>query len=183
MCPQGFAASSRAKLRPQSNSWGNYGGKQYIWQGSLLRTEAAIDPNSNTVQAIIRVQQPVAETGLIPLPIGLFVEAKIAGRRIDNVVALPRSVIRNNSQVLVVDAENKMYYRDVDIFRLEQDRVLISGGPTSWRANLHLADSSGGRWYDGPARGRNYLGRQTHNDAKPVSTPREPAVKSQSIAP
>ena len=31
-------------------------------------------------------------------------------------------------EVLVVDAENKMYYRDVDIFRLEQDRVLISGG-------------------------------------------------------
>ena len=28
----------------------------------------------------------------------------------------------------MVDAENKMYYRDVEIFRLEQDRVLISGG-------------------------------------------------------
>ena len=27
-----------------------------------------------------------------------------------------------------VDAENKMYFRDVEIFRLEEDRVLISGG-------------------------------------------------------
>ena len=37
-------------------------------------------------------------------------------------------MIRNNNQVLIVDAENKMYYRDIEIFRLEEDRVLISGG-------------------------------------------------------
>ena len=98
--------------------------------GKLLRTEATIDPNSNTVQSIIRIEQPSADVAgeSIPLPIGLFVEARIAGKIIENIVSLPRSVIRNNSQVLVVDAENKMYYRDVEIFRLEQDRVLISGG-------------------------------------------------------
>ena len=27
-----------------------------------------------------------------------------------------------------VDAENKMFFREVDIFRLEEERVLISGG-------------------------------------------------------
>jgi multidrug efflux pump subunit AcrA (membrane-fusion protein) len=98
--------------------------------GKLLRTEATIDPNSNTVQSIIRIEQPSADVAgkSIPLPIGLFVEARIAGKLIENIVSLPRSVIRNNSQVLVVDAESKMYYRDVEIFRLEQDRVLISGG-------------------------------------------------------
>ena len=39
-----------------------------------------------------------------------------------------RCRIRNNNQALVVDSENKMYYRDVEIYRLEEDRVLISGG-------------------------------------------------------
>ena len=48
------------------------------------------------------------------------------GRIVDDVIALPRSVIRNNNQVLVVDAENKMFFREVDIFRLEEERVLIS---------------------------------------------------------
>ena len=28
----------------------------------------------------------------------------------------------------MVDVENKMYFRDVDIYRLEENRVLISGG-------------------------------------------------------
>lgn len=115
---------------------GYYGGVEHEWQGKLVRTEATIDPNSNTVQTIIRVQQPVASAGefngvasqSIPLPIGLFVQADIIGKRVDNLFSLPRSVIRNNNQVLVVDAENKMYYRDVEIFRLEEDRVLISAG-------------------------------------------------------
>lgn len=124
------------KEAPDVTLKGYYAGEEYHWRGKLVRTEATIDPNSNTVQTIIRVQQPVAGSGeldafgqqAIPLPIGLFVQAEIVGKRIDNIIALPRSVIRNNNQVLVVDAENKMYYRDVEIFRLEGDRVLISGG-------------------------------------------------------
>jgi multidrug efflux pump subunit AcrA (membrane-fusion protein) len=58
----------------------------------------------------------------------LFVQADIVGKRVDNLIVLPRSVIRNNNQVLVVDSENKMYYREVEIFRLEESRVLISSG-------------------------------------------------------
>lgn len=128
--PMGFRGEFDSAQAPQVELIGSYGGKQYTWEGKLLRTEATIDPNSNTVQSIIRIEQPSADLGgeSIPLPIGLFVEARIAGKLVDDIISLPRSVIRNNSQVLVVDAENKMYYRDVDIFRLEQDRVLISGG-------------------------------------------------------
>ena len=128
--PTGFRGEFESAQAPEVELVGSYGGKEYTWMGKLLRTEATIDPNSNTVQSIIRIEQPSADVAgkSIPLPIGLFVEARIAGKLIENIVSLPRSVIRNNSQVLVVDAENKMYYRDVEIFRLEQDRVLISGG-------------------------------------------------------
>ena len=128
--PMGFRGEFESVQAPRVELVGSYGGKQYIWEGKLLRTEATIDPNSNTVQSIIRIEQPTADLGgeTIPLPIGLFVEARIAGKLVEDIISLPRSAIRNNSQVLVVDAENKMYYRDVDIFRLEQDRVIISGG-------------------------------------------------------
>ena len=128
--PMGFRGEFDSAQAPQVELTGSYGGKQHTWEGKLLRTEATIDPNSNTVQSIIRIEQPSADRGgeSIPLPIGLFVEARIAGKLVEDIISLPRSVIRNNSQVLVVDAENKMYYRDVDIYRLEQDRVLISGG-------------------------------------------------------
>lgn len=131
--PLGMRGEIDEEAAPDVTLKGFYGGDEYTWAGKLVRTEAVIDPNSNTVQTIIRVRQPNAgvspkQTAAIPLPIGLYVQAHIEGRLVDDLIALPRSVIRNNNQVLVVDAENKMYYRDVDIYRLEEDRVLISGG-------------------------------------------------------
>lgn len=131
--PLGMRGELTDELAPDVSLKGFYGGDEYTWAGKLVRTEAVIDPNSNTVQTIIRVQQPgagaaPAKNAEIPLPIGLYVQAQIEGRRVDDLISLPRSVIRNNNQVLVVDAENKMYYRDVEIYRLEEERVLISGG-------------------------------------------------------
>ncbi|MFT4862572.1 MAG: RND family efflux transporter MFP subunit [Pseudohongiellaceae bacterium] len=131
---------SRGQLTPEQapdvTLKGYYGGQEYNWVGDLVRTEAVIDADSNTVQTIIRVTQPISAVGdakgskkaSIPLPIGLFVQAKIQGRIVADLISLPRSVIRNNNQVLVVDAENKMHYRDVEIYRLEESRVLISAG-------------------------------------------------------
>ena len=134
--PLGTRGELVGNAAPEVTLTGFYGGEEHYWRGKLVRTEATIDPNSNTVQAIVRVQQPVAgdtklnrlSTQQIPLPIGLFVQANIIGKKAEGIIALPRSVIRNNNQVLVVDAEDKMYFRDVEIYRLEEDRVLISGG-------------------------------------------------------
>tara|TARA_B110000858_G_scaffold194218_1_gene248171 strand:- start:17822 stop:19006 length:1185 start_codon:yes stop_codon:yes gene_type:complete len=138
--PLGMRGELDAKLAPDVTLSGLYGGQEYEWSGKLVRTEATIDANSNTVQTIIKVTQPVNvattsaksdetdKSAQIPLPIGLYVQARIAGKRVDDLISLPRAVIRKNNQVLVVDSENKMYYRDVEIYRLEEDRVLISSG-------------------------------------------------------
>jgi len=131
--PLGLRGELADNMAPSVKLTGMYGGEQRQWHGRLVRIEAAIDEESNSVQSIIRVSQPdqAGETGWasdIPLPIGLYVQAEISGRQVDDVIILPRNVIRNNNQVLVIDAENKMYFRDVEILRLEEDAVLISGG-------------------------------------------------------
>jgi RND family efflux transporter MFP subunit len=134
--PLGLQGELPPEQAPAVTLTGTYGGAEHHWEGTLVRIEASIDPNSNTVQTIIRVSQPTAtidwtsaeEIKAIPLPIGLYVHADIKGKTVDSLISLPRSVIRNNNQVLVVDAENKMYYREVDIFRLEEENVLISAG-------------------------------------------------------
>ncbi len=127
--PLDFRGEFAAGLAPEVRLEGSYGGRLHHWRGRLVRTEASIDPASNAVQSIVRVRQPrQGEQGTIPLPIGLFVEASVSGRVLDDIIALPRAVIRNNNQVLVVDAENKMRYRDVEIFRFEEERVLIRSG-------------------------------------------------------
>lgn len=131
--PLGLRGELQEQFAPAVKLTGMYGGEQHQWQGKLVRIEAAIDTDSNSVQSIIRVRQTEspnkgARSEQIPLPIGLYVQAEIDGRQVDDVITLPRNVIRNNNQVLVVDAENKMHFRDVEILRLEESSVLISGG-------------------------------------------------------
>lgn len=104
-----------------------YGGVNYEWVGKLVRTEAEIDAKSRMVTAVARVEN--AENPNQPnLPVGLFVNAEIKGRWVEDIVTLPRGALRNLNQVLVVDTENRIEFRNVDILRYEDDNVMISGG-------------------------------------------------------
>ena len=62
------------------------------------------------------------------MAVGLYVEAEIAGTLADDIVALPRNALRSGNQVLIVDAENKLRFRDVTPLRLYRDEVLIQSG-------------------------------------------------------
>lgn len=104
-----------------------YGGKYYQWQGRLVRTEAEIDMKSRMINVIARVDSS-QNLDQPPLPIGLFVKAEIEGRWVDNIVTLPRAAMRNGNQVLVVDNESRLRFRDVELFRFDQDEVLIKAG-------------------------------------------------------
>jgi len=133
--PLGYRGELSPELAPEVTLSGMFGGQLYQWQGTLVRTEAGIDASNNSIQAIVRVEQsatqnpPAGESSqTIPLPIGLFVEAEIRGKTVDGLYALPREVIRSGNRVLIVDAENTMHYREVEILRLENERVLISSG-------------------------------------------------------
>lgn len=108
-----------------------YAGNKYEWLGKLVRTEAEIDSRSRMVQAVARVQAP-EDASLhpenLPPPVGLFVQAEIQGRSADDIVMLPRSVIRNGNQVLIVDGDDRLRFRTVSIARIYGDDAFIDGG-------------------------------------------------------
>jgi RND family efflux transporter MFP subunit len=123
--PLGIRGQLEGDVSPKVTISGRLGDSMQHWDGRLVRMEASIDTASNSVQAIVRVDQTTAE---IPLPIGLYVEASISGREVSDVIVLPREAIRGNNRVLVVDTENRLWFREVDILRLENDRVVLNGG-------------------------------------------------------
>jgi RND family efflux transporter MFP subunit len=123
--PLGIRGEIPEDLQPEVAIKGLLGSEMQTWQGRLVRMEASIDTGSNAIQAIVRVSQ---EDLQVPLPIGLYVNASITGRQVDNIVSLPREVVRGNNRVLVVDTENRLWFREVDVLRLENDRVLVRGG-------------------------------------------------------
>lgn len=111
--------------QPSVTLTAEYGGRTLNWAGKIVRTEAEIDTASRMVQLVARVETQANQPGL---SVGLFVNAEISGIAVEDVVVLPRSSLRNENQVLIVDGENKIRFRTVTPLRLYQDSVLIADG-------------------------------------------------------
>lgn len=107
-----------------------FAGSTYTWQGRIVRTEGEIDPETRMVGAIAQVQDPYAQaknSRRPPLAVGMFVQAEIRGRSVV-AIALPRTALRGADQAWIVNAQNRLEFRQLDILRLERDRVLVRGG-------------------------------------------------------
>ena len=111
-----------------------FAGEDHSWQGRIVRTEGEIDPTSRMVHVVARVADPYglerrgeADQGP-PLAVGLFVEAEIEGKRLDQAVDLPRAALHGDASVLIVDADSRLHQRPVRVARLAGDRVVLGDG-------------------------------------------------------
>jgi RND family efflux transporter MFP subunit len=123
--PVGIRGELPAALQPAVTLSAEFAGRKLTWQGRIVRTEAQIDTASRMVNVVARVDNDGQQT---PLAVGLFVEAEIQGLTAEDIVVLPRSALREGNQVLVVDAEDRLRYRQIETLRLYQDEVLVRGG-------------------------------------------------------
>ena len=62
------------------------------------------------------------------MPIGMFVEAEIGGYVAQDAVVLPRAALREKNRVLVVDDDDRLRYRDVELVRIVRDEAVVNGG-------------------------------------------------------
>jgi RND family efflux transporter MFP subunit len=75
-----------------------------VWKGRIVRTEGTLDENSLELFAIARIDDPFGlKSGDPPLRIGLPVIGSIAGKILEDVVAIPRASIRQMDQVYLID--------------------------------------------------------------------------------
>ena len=107
----------------------NFAGGQHDWQGSIVRTEGELDPNTRMLNVVAQIQNPYEQQhGKPPLAVGLFVEAEIHGATFDNIVVLPRVALRGDNQVYVVDKGGKLRFRKVDVLRIVEEDVYVHAG-------------------------------------------------------
>ena len=105
-----------------------YAGAAASWDAQLVRSESEIDRRSRMVTLVARVSSTRDALSANPLPVGAFVNAEIEGITLENAFQLPRSALRQDNQVLVVDEESRLRFREVSIARYERDRILIQSG-------------------------------------------------------
>lgn len=117
------------KAWPKVTLSANMAGKRQSWQGKLIRTEAGLDSDSGQLIVVAEVEWPYrVPSGQSPLLSGLFVEANIEGVRRDDLMVLPRTAVNSLQQVKLVDAEQRLTLRRVDVLRADRDRAIVASG-------------------------------------------------------
>jgi RND family efflux transporter MFP subunit len=110
---------------------GTIGDTTYSWPGRIVRTGSEFDAKTRMLPLFARVDDPLgkaSEAAGAPLPIGMFVDAEIEGKRLHRAIVVPREALRSGGQVLVVDADSRLRFRDVQIFRVNRDIAVLTSG-------------------------------------------------------
>ena len=122
---------SQQRTGPAVTLTADFAGRSHQWRGYIARTESEIDAVSRMVHVVAEVDDPYAPGAAPsspPLAAGMFVEAEIEGRTVDDIVVLPWAALRGRDRVLVVDAEDRLRFRQVEVLRSTSEHVLVSGG-------------------------------------------------------
>ena len=106
-----------------------FGRVQYTWAGYVDRAEGALNPNTRTVDVVVRVQDPFANdgSGRPPLLLGTYATVDIEGRAADDFLVLPRMALRDGSEVYVVEQDSLLSIRSVQVLQEVPGSVMVQG--------------------------------------------------------
>ena len=109
------------------------GNQDYHWTGKLTRTEGVLDIRTRVLFSVVQIEDPynlytTDSWKKDPLRIGTYVNARIQGRLLKDVVVLPRYTLQANNLIWTVDAEGRLLPKEVEVLTINGDDVYISSG-------------------------------------------------------
>lgn len=106
-----------------------FAGSVRHWEGRVIRTEGALDEETGLLHAVAEVRNPYSgNTGSPPLMPGLFVKAEIEGRELHDIFILPPNSVNTAQEALLIDGNNKLRIKRLDILRSDADRIIVRDG-------------------------------------------------------
>ena len=104
-------------------------GRRVEWPARIVRTEGVVDEKSRVTYAVAQVEDPYRlHSDGAPMPVGTFVSATIQGSVIENIIRVPRGVIRGTNELIFLDAEDKLAIRNVEVARTDSDYAYLTSG-------------------------------------------------------
>ena len=115
---------------PEVRLKGEYGSREVIWNGKIVRAQGAYDARSRELFVIAQVDDPYRKTDEEhpPLKINQFVQAQILGNRLEDVFVLPRSALMINNEVIVIDKENRIFRKSVKVIWKQGEEIIVQNG-------------------------------------------------------
>ncbi|MBO1254847.1 efflux RND transporter periplasmic adaptor subunit [Alteromonas sp. 5E99-2] len=110
----------------------NVAGKLTQWEGKLVRSEGVLSTDSRVIYAIAEIDDPYMRKNTSEqkqaLRYGQFVQATISGTQTEDVIVLPRQLVRLDNTVLTVSDNRTLAIKSVDILRSDEQHVYIGSG-------------------------------------------------------
>ncbi|MGD9660844.1 MAG: efflux RND transporter periplasmic adaptor subunit [Porticoccaceae bacterium] len=112
------------------------------WLGQVVRVESSVDiqsrlfyvvaeiRNAGVVEAVgssgdeAAITTATSTAGLIP---GVFVEAEISSNPYVKVAVLPREALYKSNQVMVLDEQNRLRLRTVEVLQADEQTLVVRG--------------------------------------------------------
>lgn len=91
--------------------------------GYVERSEGVVDEKTRMIFAVARLKDPYNlnnNEDTLALPMGTFVSAEILPNESYEFVRIPRSAIINNRQVIIIDKENQIQYKEINLIRTDE---------------------------------------------------------------
>jgi len=108
---------------------GQFAGREHQWQGIAVRIAGAVDRASRQVPVVVEIPDPYATEGdRPPLLSGLFVGVTFRSPIPVDAVTIPRRGLRPGDQVWVLDQDNKLGIRSVQVARAGVETAVITAG-------------------------------------------------------
>jgi len=104
-------------------------GKEYQWTGNIVRVEGSIDIQTRQSFVVARIDDPYAPRGgRPPLKVGTFVKAEIRGKVLTGVFVVPAVAAHSGDRVWLVDKEQKLEQRQVEVLWQNAGEIIIGEG-------------------------------------------------------
>jgi len=122
------AAEKGASARVYSEStWG----RAAYRLGEVIRMRASLEPQGRMARLLIAVPDPLAlhpdNEGQPRMILSSYVRVEIAGKTLVGVAAIPRSALRDGDHVYVMDSEDQLDIRLVEVVFRGAEDVLVRG--------------------------------------------------------
>ncbi|MEF1289723.1 efflux RND transporter periplasmic adaptor subunit [Vibrio sp. M260118] len=97
-------------------------------EGSIDRDLGVIDSSTRMINMVVRVDNPYAiDSDKASIKFGSYVEVQFAGKELKHIYRLPQELV-NNQQVWVVNDDDQLEPRLVNVLRAEKEFMLINQG-------------------------------------------------------
>ena len=105
------------------------GGLFHEWGAKVMWEDGDLDRKTLSAYQIVEVLPNTEVSGKFRFPpAGLFVRAEVSGAKLENVIAVPRSAVRGRNEIAVMNDEDELESRQLQIVRSTSETLFVTDG-------------------------------------------------------